>query len=386
MDVKNETALDFPALEDEKTASVAELRLENVISQLGGDSPGDLLLKVYKINPRDKKRIWQVDLSADSLPLEPILYEEFGGGMFEVHIYVPTDTGAGCKKKVPVNVREKPVEKKPDESRDVDRFERMLESIARSNQETIRAIADQQKTQFELLASKMGSQGGEVLTVSKVLELLPLVERLIPKQQKTESPIETMRQAIAFMNEVKEQAGGGDGLGHVFAQGMSTLKELALASQKNPAYRSNPAGRPELPPATDEPLLDDDDMFSVYGILAKKLKELVGKAAQRRDTITYANVVLDEVPESFYGMLVELLGDDDQAAVDKLAEIEPSVNSYREWFLALCANIREGLVLADEDAGELTGAGGAGISAPSNDGKSPHALKPAAEARDSKPN
>jgi hypothetical protein len=97
--------------------------------------------------------------------------------------------------------------------------------------------------------------------------------------------------------------------------------------------------------------------------------------------VVYANVILDDLPERFYGVLVEFLGDDDDAAVDKLADIEPKVQSYRPWFIQLCGLIREGIVEDDGD-GDLTPAGGSGISAPSQDGKAPHASNNA-EARDS---
>lgn len=86
--------------------------------------------------------------------------------------------------------------------------------------------------------------------------------------------------------------------------------------------------------------------------LQTQLQVLMTKAAENKNPDVYAWYTLEETAEPFYPVLRELVGDDSEGALQRIAEIEPGVMSFADWFMDYGDAIREQFIEAEKSAQE----------------------------------
>lgn len=106
---------------------------------------------------------------------------------------------------------------------------------------------------------------------------------------------------------------------------------------------SEPAGNP-LTGVGSQPVNGAENVNMVEIILKQYLPRYVSHAAHNNDPITYANEILDTVPEH---ILTEMVNRPD--VLDWLATLHPGVNQFRPWFAQLLHIVREELTRPDDE-------------------------------------
>lgn len=347
-----EDELEEEAAQEALEGEARERDLAAILESLGGSSIKNILLKVYRKDPKNSKREWVTNARPEDLPLESMIQAEFGGGLYEIDIYTPDPHGGSSKKAVvpmPLAARRDPPPGGPAQSFDI---ERLITKMGEQQAAAIRQVTEMLTLKVENMVLKSG--GGQGMGGKDMLEMFALFQKLMPQ-----SKSQTLPEMLTEFAQLKELGlfGGDNGKTgwDALLEGVKTLADTAKATAARavPARLAAPGAQQESDIETESPAgdtagLEGADMFTM--ILRAHLQELCKKAADDRNPAVYAQVAADEVPEAYYGKLLEFLGSDDAQAVANLAKVCPEVGSYQPWFMEFCAELRAEIELVADPA------------------------------------
>lgn len=207
-----------------------------------------------------------------------------------------------------------------------------------------RQVRDEQAPTIDLLKSiAMTALGRPAAPATDPLQLLEVLERV----QKLAAPRERGGELDAIMKGIKlatdlRGSGGaeGAGLGDVaveFLRSWRTAQENPQATAAPPAPPA-PANHTALAatPATDEARMQ----LFVTELIGKQVGIFLKGAEEGTDPGVYAQLLLDQVPEQFFPLVVEQLSRPDW--FEQLFKLDPRVQPHREWL----AKLREQFIAA----------------------------------------
>ncbi len=125
------------------------------------------------------------------------------------------------------------------------------------------------------------------------------------------------------------------------------------ASKPNPTVVKAQNGVEKMPKPTPT---NPEQYLTAY------LPQIVGLAAKKKDPSFYADFVLDQVPESAHGFLLEVASRPD--VIPYLSTLHPGVKEHEAWFLEFVKSIKEAY---EPEAEELPEAFGDVPSVPTQD-------------------
>lgn len=122
-----------------------------------------------------------------------------------------------------------------------------------------------------------------------------------------------------------------------------TAAPVLQPTQAMPATSSPHAGAPVQPPSSEQPAPSKETMM-IQNMLKMALPILVNAAARNADPGTYVEMILDQVPESYYTQLYTWLAQ--EGCLEVLVKLEPGIRFQQEWWSALRAGLIESLAEA----------------------------------------
>ena len=351
-----EEELEEETEEDAAASEGRERDLAAVVAALGGEVGTDILLKIYRKDSKTNKREWVVDARPEDMPLEGRIQAEFGGGSYEVDVFGPTPQGSKSRKCVvpmPIAARR---DLQPGSAAAPQAFdlERVMTKMAEVNASTMKQMAELLTLKMENMVLKAGGGGGNALTAENLVALFGMFREMNP-QSKSSSIVDMVKELAAMKEVFPDLFGGGGGNGmtgwDALTKAVESLASAAKSTARLPAAAAQPGPEPApgyQPELTDVPNnTQEGDMFTM--ILRARLQELCEKAAADRDPAVYAQVAADDIPEAYYGKLMEFLGGSDDKAVEQLIAICPQVAQFRAWFVEFCAELRAEILPPAED-------------------------------------
>lgn len=206
-------------------------------------------------------------------------------------------------------------------------------------------------------------------------EMRMLLEMMRPPEQ----PKDATAQVFGLVEKIVPmiQSGGGGGESNPWLFALTQLKEpltklvdtinTAVSTRTVAPAASVPVHHPApvAAPAAVPPPKEDPDMM-VKLMLKQALPILVNAATKNADPDSYADMILDQVPESAYPALKTWLERPD--CLDQIAAIEPGIKFQQDWWSALRRSLIVTLTAPDgvdgvqsEDGGDsATGSSSAG--------------------------
>lgn len=180
--------------------------------------------------------------------------------------------------------------------------------------------------------------------------IMKMLELMKPAQQ---SPDMT-KQVFDIVEKVagmsSQFGGGGDG-GSPLITALAMFKDpltkivdtiqTAMNRPPMPNPPVPPAGRPAQVPAVQAPQPQPKEEDVVMLMLRSYLPILVNAAAKNTDPSTYADLILDQIPESQYPSLSRWINQPD--CLESLCQIEPGIRYQQDWWISLRQSIIEAL-------------------------------------------
>ena len=274
---------------------------------------------------------------------EPFIQEQFGGGLYF----------ARWKKKDGAILRSKPMEI------DGEPKDQKPPRLDKEDEPETAYIANQQPSHYPSAGPEHG--GLSAIELFKMMnderrearaeareEMRTILELMKPAQQ---SPDMT-KQVFDIVEKVVSMTGqvGGDG-GNPWITTLAMFKEpltkivdtiqSAVNRPSIPNPPAHPAVRQAQPAAPVQVASQPQEEDVIQLLIRQYLPVLVGAASKNSDTETYANLILDQVPESQYASFRNWLTQPD--CLDRLAQIAPAIQYQQDWWISLRQTLAEAL-------------------------------------------
>lgn len=297
-----------------------DIDLQDMIEQLGGESGADALLKVYKVDAR-KKPYFIEDYYPADLPLEQTLRDSWGGGEYQVKIFMPTPSGSKSLRKIQkLYIAERA--KEPDDKRPPPAPAAPVDLLA----EMRSMIADMQRSNTEILMKfmELQAQGKNSSPVAEIIQAVAAVKSMTEVKGQ-DSPLQLVRDMLDLKREVQELAEppAPTDLNGTLMHGLNTLIELAREQRQH----AQPAPAPTVSPS-QQPQVNNMGLIK----MREHIISLCQQAARDRLPQTYAEVTLDQTPDEALPQLREFVGADNAAPLATMIKYVPEVATYRDWF------------------------------------------------------
>lgn len=181
-------------------------------------------------------------------------------------------------------------------------------------------------------------------------EMRSLLEMMRPAQQNPDAT----QQVFSLVEKIAPlmaQSGGGDG-GNPWLMALMQFKDPILKIVESVATVATrpPSFPPSGPPPQHNPIrqpspsqgvqeVQEPDMIGL--LLRQALPVLVNAAKKNVETGTYADMILDQVPESQYPRFKAWLERPD--CLEEIAKFDPGIRYQQEWWTSLRDNLLEAL-------------------------------------------
>lgn len=308
--------------------------LESVYSELGIEGEIDATVHVTQFQDNGMEaHIWRGDPADYDLES---LAKKFGSGQYRVKVYV-RDPNTG---------------KKPQRANRVIAWKLTPDEDARIKQGLNAVPPLSAPTPAPLLtadaialAVKNALPAPVVAPQINPMELMKSIGEVMRSfapqpQQNSVSPMEVMRLFANVMRESRDaepiERGVNAGPGDIFLRlidKFAPLFEKTLAGQASATPQLNAPAQTGQPP---QPQLTEQDEMNLR--LKMGLAFLVAQAEAGNDATTYADVVLDNVPDEALEALAK-----NENWFDELSAVEPKIRQHRQWFVTLMNEVREAL-------------------------------------------
>jgi hypothetical protein len=364
----------------EEETSKEEQTLSTVFSELE-DNTADVLIKVYRVNEAGREAHC-FDTGPDDLDgIEDRLRDAYGKGDYKLKAYAPTgEHGRKSIRKVVKLSLETPKvpEAVPDKSTDLSATLLEVTRTMTENQQNMMNHFREQTLESQLrmqeLMIQMMSNKPEGPTLS---DQITLIKQLMPEQA---NPMDMLNTVFDLNSKVQDMAQPQPStpLGEL-TSGINSLVKLAANSPKAGAGGANkqpalPPGvqsaqmplapgpgpgqarapgpgqqpqhpqhpqQPQQPRAQSQPQTGETVNPFVTNEIRNQLRFLMQKAIDNKNPGVYADLLVEEMNPEYYPLLVEAVGEDDEHALQKFAEIEPGILQFPQWFKAFASIIRE---------------------------------------------
>lgn len=330
--------------------------LLKVLQDIGDDD--DVDVKVYRTRKGTKKLTFLYECAPHEFELAYIR-DNYGSGDYRVQvrngskILANKEIGIEALSKLPAR-----------QDGEAGGFDKLVELMQKQSADAKNDLQTMMEGQFKMLTLIMGLQqqqkpaGMNFQDIAGVLVSLKDLFGGGSSAASSDNMLSMFMQGLNLARDLQPPAHGAetndvlvklmDQFGPVLSRALTApgggrVDPAALRHVRRPALAAE-----EIPPATDtNETMEANPMTNpvVKAMVGPKLKELCGIASRSGNIDIYTDVVLDQVPISMIGMLLE-----QPDPVAYLAQIEPTVETYRPWFEALVANIAG--VLNDEEEGE----------------------------------
>ena len=353
-DIEDGDYIEGTARDETEITQTVEEELNSILEEIDADkSDIKYRVKIYRVVQGNQ--VWLFDAAPREYFL-PTLRDEYGGGTFLVVVY--KENRIFKKKRLMIEAKPKKVEDRPAPTTQENGA--MFE-VMRQMQEANRELLGQIATAVSQRPDPMASMMQAVAMMAQIKEVMGF-----GGGQNAVDPMKQFRDSISIAREMMEMAGGGGGhdTSDVLMKAIesfapmiakATEKELDAMPSKTPALSSPTPFRPiagpqSLPvkPAAPQPPVGGPEML-IQMALKKNMPMLMDKAAKGKDPGLYAEVVLDNIPESFFPQFVRFIAQPD--ALDKMIAAYPPAAQYREWF----AQLREAILADGEESEEEEG-------------------------------
>lgn len=325
-----------------------QVTLDSVLSELGGDEGLDVLLKVYRRDPKTRKTEWFENYYLSDMPLEPTLRRDCPeGGEFFVHVYARNPNGSKSRRQVvPMPIRERPAAAAAAPSLDI---MQLLDKMQQNTLAAVTAIGEKFGDAVAKLSPAATPSAGGGLDLERIFGLMATARELFSSGNNAggSSLLQQIKEIAAVKQLLlQESDSGGSGSGSALLRGIEMLSEIALRAPKSGGGA----------PAGENRAASEGNAMSLFlNKLRGQLAQLCVKAAAGKDAAVYAAVVLEEVPQSYYPQLLEWIGASNEVGMANLAKVCPDVLQHRGWFEQLLTELRDSFEveeLTDGDAGD----------------------------------
>ncbi len=348
-------------VDETESDKFANNSLDSVISELGGDSLDDILLKIYRINKVTKKEEFCFNSCPEELPLEPRLVSEYGSGEFTVRVMVPNEQGRkSLKRRLNISIAERLnsyVEPVRNDSGDIKEImSGMMEAMSQNQTNMMQMFKESQlesqnKTQ-ELLISVLSNKSDDKQPT--LLETMAALKALTPD---TKDPMEVFGQMLTMNREIKAEmtpeTPPAEGSFGQLMEGANKLMDMASNAPKAPPQQAQQrTAENQQRPAIQSPEQQEKEQTDMNTLMRMRLKSnlnmLNEKAKAGSNSALWADVTIDEVPEQYYPQLIAALGDSDEQGFINLMSINPVIEPNKDWFISFIGEIRAAFVESKE--------------------------------------
>jgi len=316
-------------LEDEPEKDVALEDGDTDIQEALRSVPGGIsTVKLYRILPQGGRPKFLTEMSPDMFS-EASVQDTYGGGIYKIRArkndgkwgWNTFEIEGAPKRLAPIEYDEEEEDTQP------------VQPVQQPTQQA------PQYDPFMLMQmmQKAQEQGEQ--------RILKMMEFMRPQQQ---SP-DVTKQVFEIVEKIAPMMSGGEGGGSNWIMALSQFKEpiLKIVDTIQVAL-TRPAAVPvQNPPSApvqqslNQPKAEDD----MIGLLIRQaLPVLINGATKNADPALYADMILDQVPETAYPKLAQWLGSPN--CLEDLCKIEPGIRFQQEWW----ASLRETLAGALNDA------------------------------------
>ena len=308
--------------------------LESVYSELGIEGDVDATVHVTQFQDNGMEaHVWRGD-PAD-YDLEAIA-KKFGSGQYRVKVYV-RDPSTGKKPQRANRVIAWKLT--PDEDQ---RIKQGLSAVPPLTAPASQIVLTPEAIALAVKNALPAPTAPQMNPMELMRSFADVVKTMMPApapQNNAVSPMEVMRLFANVMRESREaepiERGINAGPGDIFLRlidKFAPLFEKTLAGQPGQPQLNAPAqpGQPQQPQVTEQ---DEMNLRLKMG-----LAFLIAQAEAGNDATTYADVVLDNVPDEALSALAK-----SDNWFDELSAVEPKIRQHRQWFTDLMNEVREAL-------------------------------------------
>lgn len=302
-----------------------ETELNRILSEVGqGDEAGKVI--IYRINKETRKQEWVARYTSSEFTALglPGLAKRFGAGEYILYIYPPS--GRLTARRV-VTIAE----------------DNQREQAAGAPLAGMESLVSAMKDGFLQLGAMIAQQS-KGPTEKEILDRMLLYKQLFgggQQQNNGDRTFEQMRAAIDFVKDLRpskaDEGFSGTLLKFIEKFSPTINKAIEAAQQQAAAPSVQLPAQPVAQPQPQQPQFEGDNAVMFQNAMMKAyLDLLVGSAAQEADPYTYANVILDKVPDE---LLDQWLAKND--LIGELAKFDSRVNQFRNWFTRLQSAVIE---------------------------------------------
>jgi len=308
----------------------------------GNSSKMDFLFTV----PVDKYTVFDDLLS--------YIRDNYGGGDYRIHLRGPTDTGSN---QLITNKLFSIAEPKKAESQQRNEMTSVVESMMGE----LRAMREEMNRAYTERANQPQQASQNPMDMMKsMVEMMTMMHGMMPQpnQIQPKTLAEQMKE-LKEMREFAEEFGGdgkSDGFSSLVKDGLKPMMDLIQqetkmrqeARQRGVEYQPPKQNPDQKGTAEVNPSELDEGTKAMLG----NVKTLIIAAQRGGDPETYADMVLDFLPQEKYMELYNFLIIPD--CMDTIIHHVPEVGNHREWFEKLRVGILESLA-PDGDDGDNGG-------------------------------
>jgi hypothetical protein len=327
------------------TADALDEALQSVFAEMGVTGEGEASVFVSKVDgivKGEDAKVWEGDASDYDLMA---VARQHGSGKYRVRVYVKPPIGA---KQIKAN-KVFGVLLTPDEERQRTRAPDAGEYLKKSDLETILASAVARiqpaqpvanPTDTVTLAIQLAKAMQPAQPAVDVIGMMTMAMQFAEKMRP--DPDAAPRDAGANGNDVIVAM--IDKFGPAFASGM----EQTLKQQSQQQAAARPAPVQQLPATIPEPqpsivhsnetttITEDEAMREGQKQFAMGIQFLVMQAQAGNPVETYAEMIMDNVPGETLDALLKA-----PDSIVLLKEVNPEVEKYQEWFVALLDEVKK---------------------------------------------
>ncbi len=314
--------------EPEKDTQIenAESDIENALKSVPG---GVTSVKLYRVLPQGGRPKFLTELSPEEFS-ETNVKEMYGGGSYKIRAQKSNGKWGVSMFDIegfPKKLKPSDIEEDPDEEEE--------ETPNPQPQQVV-----QQSSSFDAFAIMKMMQAAEDRGEARMMKMLELMR---PQQQ----PPDVTKQVFEIVEKIAPMMAGGDGGGSPWMMALTQFKEpilkivdsIQIALQRPSVVPSGPPPQvhahvqpnPAQPPS-------EDDMLKL--LIRQYLPVFVNAARSNGNPDIYADMILEQIPETMYPRLQQWL---EGSWFQDIVKIEKNIEFQAGWWNLLKTSLLEGM-------------------------------------------
>lgn len=314
--------------EPEKDTQIenAESDIENALKSVPG---GVTSVKLYRVLPQGGRPKFLTELSPEEFS-ETNVKEMYGGGSYKIRAQKSTGKWGVSMFDIegfPKKLKPSDIEEDPDEEEE--------ETPTSQPQQVV-----QQSSSFDAFAMMKMLQAAEDRGEARMMKMLELMR---PQQQ----PPDVTKQVFEIVEKIAPMMAGGDGGGSPWMMALTQFKEpilkivdsIQIALQRPSVVPSGPPPQVHAhvqPNPTQPP--SEDDMLKL--LIRQYLPVFVNAARSNGNPDIYADMILEQIPETMYPRLQQWLAG---SWFQDIVAIEKNIEFQAGWWNLLKTSLLEGM-------------------------------------------